>query len=473
MYNKTVPRLVLIVVLVASFLFVPVTSVEALQSPTYSDNTYWRWWYVEQSTGVSVENAENTDYGIGTGEYISNNGGGSRADAYTWVKDKYDNAVNATANSIDYYYNVVDDIYNKSVDYAEKGYYTAENALRKTVDTAGKTVYNVSSSDFWNGFYNSMFNGGGYKDKYSQGNNNSYNTEVNGGNVNISYVGIYILKPNQIPLNGIFQNAYELNAYEQIYYSSNNTYEGNILINAGGEYIILSPGYNYGNVYYGEIEVINYDSSARKYNIKCTLYRTADRVETFNTAIYLKNGYTGSEVTNGSTPVLQPSQMGFIINPQTGARIPVYTDTTQNPFTINPDGTVTMPDGTTVPIYIDPEDISNDGWLWLLKYIDDRDKTEPTQNPYGQPWNTQNDGTALGGFFSGLLSDISSLFSGLIDSIKKIFEGLAKIIADAIKNLIDSLLDFNMNDIQFSTPIEFNLIDAVVEKFFNMFGIEV
>lgn len=469
MYNKTVPRLVLIVVLVASFLFVPVTSVEALQSPTYTDNTYWRWWYVEQSTGVSIENAENTDYGVGTGEYISNNGGGSRADAYTWVKDKYDNAVNATANRVDYYYNVVDDIYNKSVDYAEKGYYTAENALRKTVDNAGKTVYNVSSSDFWNGFYNSMFNGGGYNNIYEPSNNDTYNGTVNNINYSLEWYGVV----ENIDSNGYLPQEITTQYSNRISTKATKTNE------VYGKTVAVKVTYDDNVVYIWTgstmyADRIEYRGMTKNENTySFNYYWVSVYGSTYNSTISVTiNGNIENENTTNQ-PTLLPSQMGFIINPSTGESIPVYTDTTQNPFTINPDGTVTFPDGTTVPIYVDPEDISGDGWLWLLKYIDDRDKTEPTQNPYGQPWNTQNDGTALGGFFSGLLSDISSLFSGLIDSIKKIFEGLAKIIADAIKNLIDSLLDFNMNDIQFSTPIEFNLIDAVVEKFFNMFGIEV
>lgn len=463
MYNKTVPRLVLIVVLVASFLFVPVTSVEALQSPTYSDNTYWRWWYVEQSTGVSVEDAENTDFGIGTGEYVSNNGGGSRADAYSWVKDKYDNAVNATANSVDYYYNVVDDIYNKSVDYAEKGYYTAENSLRKTVDAAGKTVYNVSSSDFWNGFYNSMFNGGGYKEQYGESNDSVVNGVSNGVAYSIRYIGRGNVL-NRGSADTFLSQSWNKYLNYTIYGDGKISGYPIFEINYGGETYYKY----YTNDQMGAIEGITLNTTYNYYGGK---FIVPSSTAEWGFGWDILGGSTEQNTTN--IPTILPSQMGFIINPQTGERIPVYTDTTQNPFTINPDGTVTFPDGTTIPIYVDPEDISGDGWLWLLKYIDDRDKTEPTQNPYGQPWNTQNDGTVLGGFFSGLLSDISSLFSGLIDSIKKIFEGLAKIIADAIKNLIDSLLDFNMNDIQFSTPIEFNLIDAVVEKFFNMFGIEV
>lgn len=463
MYNKTVPRLVLIVVLVASFLFVPVSSVEALQNPSYSDNTYWRWWYVEQSTGVSVENAENTDYGIGTGEYISNNGGGRRADAYAWVKDKYDNAVNATANSIDYYYNVVDDIYNKSVDYAEKGYYTAENALRKTVDTTGKTVYNVSSSDFWNGFYNSMFNGGGYKEQYGENSDSVVNGVSNGAAYSIRYIGRGNVL-NRGSADTFLSQSWNKYLNYTIYGDGKISGYPIFEINYGGETYYKY----YTNDQMGAIEGITLNTTYNYYGGKFIVPNSSAE---WGFGWDILGGSTEQNTTN--TPTILPSQMGFIINPQTGERIPVYTDTTQNPFTINPDGTITLPDGTTVPIYVDPQEISGDGWLWLLKYIDDRDKTEPIQNPYGQPWNTQNDGTTLGGFFSGLLSDISSLFSGLIDSIKKIFEGLAKIIADAIKNLIDSLLDFNMNDIQFSTPIEFNLIDAVVEKFFNMFGIEV
>lgn len=451
--NKHYSRMMSCGLMVIAFFLMPVFSASALSAPS-SDHNYWRWWYVEQSTGVSVEDANNTDYGIGTGEYISNNGGGSRADAYTWVKDKYDNAVNATANSVDYYYNVVDDIYNKSVDYAEKGYYTAENALRKTVDTAGKTVYNVSSSDFWNGFYNSMFNGGGYNQQYQEGvNNNSYNIPTDAGNVQLDVFIATKQKVGNRVDNTIFINAGEL-------------------ISANYNNVVIKATYNNESVYYGVtgdfrdiLYIISTDISIPTTNRIAVGVGYNDGWNTYTTiTIDLKDRITGN-AENNTTPIPQPSQMGFIINPQTGERIPVYTDTTtKNPFTINPDGTVTLQDGTTVPIYVDPDEISGDGWLWLLKYIDDRDNTDPNQNPFGQPWNTQNDGTVLGGLFTNLLKDISSIFSGIADTIKNLIDGLIKAIADLFK------IDFSLlNNIHLD--VDFNIIQTIIDKLLQFLGV--
>lgn len=456
--NKHYSRMMSCGLMVIAFFLMPVFSASALSAPS-SDHNYWKWWYIEQSTGVSVEDAGNTDYGIGTGEYINKHGGGSRADAYTWVKDKYDNAVNATANSVDYYYNVVDDIYNKSVDYAEKGYYTAENALRKTVDSAGKTVYNVSSSDFWNGFYNSMFNGGGYNNIYEDSPNDSYNTSVNNVNYTITKFGVYWIDGQEVessPFNGT------MSSYREPTILNNGRKNGDAIVSVAGGYIKLT-----GNPYSVSeftINNIEYDNNNNRYIVNWTMERANFELYNIVSVITLKTGNNGSQVSTGGTPVLQPSQMGFIINPQTGERIPVYTDTTQNPFTINPDGTVTFSDGTTVPIYVDPEDISDDGWLWLLKYIDDRDNTDPNQNPFGQPWNTQNDGTVLGGLFTNLLKDISSIFSGIADTIKKLIDGLIKAIADLFK------IDFSLlNNIHLD--VDFNIIQTIIDKLLQFLGV--
>lgn len=464
--NRLFPRICLCGSLIISFLFLPINNVYADGTSAYNDNTYWQYWYVEQQSGVSFDDVQPTDYGISVGEYV-NAHGYSVSDAIDTVTEQANNAANATADGLQYYWDAVQDVYSHSVDAAEVGYYKAEDALRKTVDTAGHAVYNVSSSDFWNGFYNSMYNGGGYNDIYVDQTEDGYTVNVNGTSYNVSYAGIGYISGDII--DGT------TDVYSTFTDGGSN---GRICFRVGDGYIAGRT------TWYGMSGsppngfTVTYDYYTN------TLTCHYQWLKSDNSGFWTEEAYAHftNNISSGeqsSTPVLQPSQMGFIIDPLTGDRIPVYTDPSQNPFTPNSDGTVDY-NGDTLPIYVDPIDISDDGWLWILKYLNDRDKTDPTQNPFGQPWNTQPDGTTQGGFFSNLVKDISSLFSGLGNLLKNVFDNLVKKFTDFVGIIVDGLKKFIEDFIDFDTSIfddididnNFGVITELYHTLLEILGVE-
>ena len=55
--------------------------------------------------------------------------------------------------------------------------------------------------------------------------------------------------------------------------------------------------------------------------------------------------------------------------------------------------------------YIDPSQLTDDGSLNILEWLDN-DNTQNPYNPFGNPWNTQDDGHILAVFLFKFIKDI-------------------------------------------------------------------
>lgn len=458
----------LVGVITALFLL-PINQVYA---DTYSDDsTYWRWWYVEQITdqmtdgnGVDTENIDDTYNGSTAGEYIYNSTGITADDVKEYVKTQYDNAVGYVDKTYDEYSNMIDDIWNSSVDVATNASYKAQKALRETVDTAGNTVVNVSSSSYWGNVYNDLYNNGSYKDVYVDVTDNSYTVGYNGQNVNFSFAGVgdynyYMNSPTTKPAPAnMFVSAPAL--FEQFVErtSSKNFAVGQMSVNGETYYFLIGSNNNYYYPY-SDFNVYSEDETRVHVTVKYDNIFYKDATFIFNGPI--------SGVGPGGTPVLQPKQVGFVMH--NGIKYPVYTDPSLNPFKVNDSGNVTWDDGSgTEPIYVDPKELTDDGWLNILENVDNSDNTENPYNPFGRPWNTQDDGSALGGFFGNLIKDIGSVFKGLADTLSKLFSGLI----DGILNALSSLFDINYNSITtVQLDVNFNIITTIWQKLLEILGV--
>lgn len=452
---------------ITAFFLLPFSSVYA--DGLTQDSEYWKWWYIENTTdaitegnGASADNLTDTYNGSTVGQYVYDQTGLTADDVKEYVQQQYDNATGYVEHNAEWYSSAIDDIWNSSIDVGTKAKYQAEKALRETVDTAGNTVVNVSSSDYWSNVYNDLFNSGAYNDQYTQNPDGGYNVNVNGVTYNISLAGIGDCTGILVNTD-TYTNVYQ--SYNQSALNSNNAYTGYPIFSVNGGYIGNASTSRLGNVYYYTLDNCTY--SGNVIYIYWTAYRTASRVETGISYLNCVNGSNISDIEQGSTSVLQPKQIGFVTH--NGIKYPVYSDPSLNPFKINDNGTVTWLDGSgDEPIYVDPTQLTDDGSLDILSWIDQDDLTQNPYNPFGKPWNTQDDGSILGGFFDNLVKDIGSVFNGLADKLSNLFSGLI----DGILNALSSLFDINYNSITtVQLDVNFNIINTVWQKLLEILGV--
>ena len=206
MNNKTFPRLACAFMMCFTFFLLPFNDVYA--DGYSSDADFWRWWYIEHQTdemtdgsGASAENINNTDSGQTAGTVIYNQSGVSRGDFIDHVEEQYNQVEGYIEHGVEWYVDKVNHVYDSTVTVATKTAYQTEKAVREVVDKTGNVIVDVSGSDFWHSAYNGLFNGNGYKDQYTEGENtNSYNVPTDIGNVTID-VGIYDKKIAGNPVN--------------------------------------------------------------------------------------------------------------------------------------------------------------------------------------------------------------------------------------------------------------------------------
>ena len=480
MNNRLFPRMCLVIPLITSFLFMPVTTVNATGYTSYAD--YWRWWYIEHTTdeitngsGASADNIQETDSGQTAGTVIYNQSGVTRGDFVDYVEEQYNQAEGYVQKGVEWYVDAVNHVYDSTVTVATKAAYQTEKAVREVVDGAGNVIVDVSGSDFWHSAYNSLFNNNGYKPQYSNVSDSGVNGTYNGNSFSVSCIGV-------VKSNDGFYNQIDSTIYTTVFqgitcYSSiGQLYQFGETLTSGYYANVWQITVN-GNTCYAHTSTwantrtaitLNYDGYETTYYYINVSYRGPAGGVIDDAKIYF-NG-AAENIGSNTAPVLQPAQCGFIV--YNGDRVPVYTDPSQNPFTINPDGTVDY-NGNTYPIYVDPDEISPEGWLKVLEFVDNEDQTENPYNPQGKPWNTQDDGTVLGGLFSDLVSDISSIFDSIADKISRFFEGIIDKIVNALKKFIVEFigdLDINtMTDLDVTNP--FNLISECFDILLESLGV--
>ena len=490
MNNKTFPRLACVFMMCFTFFLLPFNAVYADGYSTDSD--FWRWWYIEHTTdeitngsGASAENIQNTDNGQTAGTVIYNQSGVTRGDFIDYVEEQYNQAEGYIQKGVDYYVDAVNHVYDSTVTTATKAAYQTEKAVREVVDSTGKVIVDVSGSDFWHSVYNGLFNNNGYKTQYTEQHegvsvnfdngsvviinidygDRSYSWEYNGATDSVA--NNFLKYPENYCLQ--YRTTLESNKIIPLFKITLNTTYGNTIVyhpwtNFHSEAI---TAFNNGGI---KISEVTYSPNGNVIYYKWGYNNTYP----YSGTIYIKESVF-ENVTNNVTQIPQPSQCGFIV--YNGDRVPVYTDPSQNPFTINDDGTVDY-NGNTFPIYIESDPISPEGWLKILEYIDNQDQTENPYNPQGKPWNTQDDGTVLGGWFSDLVSDISSVIEGLKSQLNSIINDLL----DKIKNILKSLEDlikgiFIPDEFDFSQLFDFEiddnfgLIQQIIEYFLQAVGV--
>lgn len=477
MNKRLFPRMAFCLTLLTSFLFMPFSSVYA--DGLTQDSEYWKWWYIENTTdaitdgdGASADNLTDTYNGSTVGQYVYDQTGLTADDVKEYVQQQYDNATGYVEHTAEWYSSAIDDIWQSSIDVGTKAKYQAEKALRETVDTAGNTVVNVSSSGYWNNVYNDIFNSGGYNDQYQTSDNNSYNGTTTNGTFSLSCIGLGSVDTNSGILNGT------TNAYNSGSASMNNTrgaFIFSVNVNGSSGYFSLGHGWAINNGF--TIDNVSYSYNGNEITITLT-FRTST---TYTDTNVLRLTDTITSGSAGGTPVLQPKQVGFVLH--NGIKYPVYTDPSLNPFKTNDNGTVTWNDGSgDEPIYVDPTQLTDDGSLDILDWLDNDDLTQNPYNPFGNPWNTQPDGSTLGGFFSNLIKDIGSIFEGLgklieslIDKIIKAIKDIANIIVDALKSFWNLLIgDIEEYPDLFETEVDdnFSMISDLYDLLLECMGVD-
>ena len=470
MNKRLFPRMCLLLPLITSFLFMPVNTVNA--TGYSSDADFWRWWYIEHQTdaitdgqGASAENIQNTDSGQTAGTVIYNQSGVTRGDFIDYVEEQYNQAEEYLQKGVEYYVDAVNHVYDSTVTAGTKAAYQTQKAVREVVDSTGKVIVDVSGSDFWHSAYNGLFNNNGYKDIYTQNPDGSWNGTAGGYSFTFRYVTVGYYIRGTASTNNPLYNGYDS-------YSSGGTQKVCIFIftcNGNTTYYIDNVRSDVNR--FENIQVYtNSNYPKRLYFSYRQVYNNGNTNDTWN---YITLSQNIGGTNSGTEPVLQPKQCGFIIDPSTGDRIPVYNDPSLNPFTVNGNGTVTDENGNDYPIYIDDKELTPDGWLQVLEYVDGEDQTQNPYNPQGKPWNTQDDGTVLGGLFSDLVSDISSIFDSIADKISRFFEGIIDKIVNALKKFIVEFigdLDINtMTDLDVTNP--FNLISECFDILLESLGV--
>lgn len=458
-----------------TFFLSPLTYYTAFATSTSNESEFWHGFYVEHVTkeisgnGVDIGNAESTDYGLTTGNYIYNKSGVSTQDIIDYVSEQYSNATGYVVESVSDYADKVKNVLNRTIDGTLSAGYKAEKALRTVVDSAGNVYYNVSSSDYWNGIYNKWFNNKGYKDQYTATQGDSYSVNTTQGSYNLTFVGIGGVDYNSGILNGTYNAHLTANA-------SMTGLDGKFIVsvshNGKTGYVELG---NIGHSFRSwTFNSINYSWNDNYVYIQFYYIDSWGDLEHDDGRVNFTDSIISADTSN--IPVLQPSQVGFIQYPL-GEKTPIYTDPSLNPsdWIINDNGTVTI-DGNDYPALIDEKEIDDNGWLDMLNLLDGEDSREMSlKDPWGAPWDTKDDGTELGGFFGNLVKDIQKMFKGIGDKIKEIFQKPIDVLSDLvdkIKTALTEFFTFSPDDLNVDVSFDFDILESIWDAFLEQFWLE-
>lgn len=469
---------------VLCFSFLPVVNASA--SSVLSDQEYYAYWYADNYCGVDWSQYSSTDDGSTIEDYTQRKGQKSFSQAIEDVAGEVQTAADTTYTRVyDAAKETVSKAYTTTAKAAE---YVAEKANR-TLETAAGTAYSVAGGSFWSSVFNDLFNNDGYKEQYVTPNNGQYNVNTSIGEINISFYGYTIgwgnhgnagifygynniIYPNGYGIGQNYNSFYTqpdlsstnyndctdyFDCWYKVTYNDQNgflrTYSGGSPSPQWAQILSdISVSFIDGNNYV----VIKIGTGENWYEL--TIYATIENVE------------------NGSNPVLQPSQVGFIRLPN-GDIVPVYTDKTKNDFDINDNGTVTLPNGDVVPIYIYPDELNPVGQTQILKFIN----TMPFQLPFGTndslPISSDGEGGSfleglgqlIGDIFSGLLEGLGEVLEAIANAIKDFFGFFKKIISDLFGGgLFEAFGNWNLNSI-----FHFDKLEELIYLFFELTGIEI
>lgn len=409
------------------FLFsFPVSSVGAIADDSDDASFYLNYW-VEEHTGIDMKDIPVTAYGMSYADYIY------RATGYTidyWVDNATDpgNFVNNTEEYL-YYVNynnaeLLKDLLSTTpiTETTSQVYGTNYN---QRVNSDGDI--NVSGSNYWNSVYNGLSQNG-YKDQYGSSGYDGYQANSsNGISYNVNYVGIGHTSGNA---SSWCSGSDDIDAY------SNNT-QGSFcfsVTNSSGQFAYFQSRNNWGFTDWNNKPInLTYSYNA-DYIIVNWQFEKSDHSGYWNDSAYLQvYGANFVSGQNTNAPVLQPRQVGYVI--KDGIKFPVYTDPSQNPFTINPDGTVSFPnDENTYPIFIDPDELSPDGDQYLIQYIinnyygNDNNDFDPfssdPNNRLNYPDSNTKDYTDGINSIIAWLKKIYNKESDIVKYLKKITKGL-------------------------------------------------
>lgn len=450
------------VLVCASFLFVfggscfaPLVYADTIEDMNKTD---WAYMYVDSHLGVDVSNIPVTYYGQTLGNYLSTQTENSQTALYNAIQtagqavqtgDYATGLQNEVSNAYSYAYS---NIYNTVVTDANIAHYTAQKTARTIADGA-KTLWDVSGSNFFNSVFNKLFTNGGYKEQYEHVNNGEYNISNENVNVNVTYYGTSQNFPN-----GYFNNIYE----NYVSLSGNTRYSNAPILNSNGIgiykitindiecYVALSGFGNMDDSFYNNFTVVNSGD-----NLIFYVYR----IEEQNKFLTITLKSTGN-LSQNSTPILQPSQLGVIY--LNGVKTPVYTDSTKNDFTVNPDGTVTTPNGDILPIYIDPTELSPEGDIILLNYYISLPDVTNNLNIYGQPLPNIN--------LKDNNNQISFTIDGLLDTlVDAILKALEQFFKEPVEDTAEETEEDAQKEYEFiENP--FGIISDIWAGFMGVFG---
>lgn len=414
------------VLVCASFLFVfggscfaPLVYADTIEDMNKTD---WAYMYVDSHLGVDVSNIPVTYYGQTLGNYLATQTENSQTALYNAIQtagqavqtgDYATGLQNEVSNAYSYAYS---NIYNTVVTDANIAHYTAQKTARTIADGA-KTLWDVSGSNFFNSVFNKLFTNGGYKEQYITETNGSYQGTTTDGkswSVNQLFYGQFDI--SNIANQSVFTNPmYEnlTNTYSGQYgFFLSFTLNGNVCYSGS-----RSDNGNYAPFY--RINTVSYINNNKTLRVNIGYGSNNSYPFNRNMDYYFQLNGEGS-ISQGGTQVLQPKQVGVIY--LNGVKTPVYTDSTKNDFTVNPDGTVTTPNGDILPIYIDPTELSPEGDIILLNYYISLPDVTNNLNIYGQPLpniNLKDNNNQISFTIDGLLDT-------LVDAILKALEQFFK-----------------------------------------------
>lgn len=435
-----------LVIALSFFLLSMPISVSAIADNSDDASFYLNYW-VEEHTGINMKEIPVTAYGMSYADYIYRQTG---CTIDYWV-DNATNPSNFGDNTNEYLENT---LYNDSELMKDL---LSTTPITNTTSQVYGTNYNqrvnsdgdinVSGSNYWNSIYNGLSQNG-YNDIYADVSDGSFNVSYNGQNISFSFAGVgdynYYMNsptPKPAPANmfvsapALFEQFVERNG-------SKNFAVGQMYVNGQTYYFLIGSNNNYYYPY-SDFNVYAEDQTRVHVSVKY------DNIF-YKDAIFIFNGAIGG-VGSGGTQVQQPKQCGYVL--KDGIKYSVYTDPSQNPFTINPDGTVSFPnDDNTYPIYIDPDELSPEGDQYMIQYI--------INNYYG---NDYNDFDPFSGDPNNRLNypdsntkDYSQGINSVLSWLKKIYNkecDVVKYLKQIAKGLPlnDSNISDNENEDKFDT----------------------
>ena len=443
----------IVAAMLASALAFVSVAVPDVSAATYDlNNVDWGYIYAESQCGVDYTQIQPTDYGSSLADIITKYGTTTFDNNLAFIQNSLETKgypPDYVNNLMQYYKNY---LHNTKVTGENLGHYATQKAERfvdKTLD--------VSGSSFWNSVYNKLFNNGGYNEQ----------TETN-------YTGNYTFPDGT---NVQFTNI----DWRDYVHNFNHTTPDGYSVQAGNSVSLdVQPSNTSGSRCYCQVSI---NGHIYFYAMRWSPWPNAvwDSVNhrficgdtnTYYWFILNCPASLGDPDEGGTTTIL-PEQVGFYIDPTTGQKVPIYTDPSRNNFTINPDGTITLPDGSIVPIRIDEDEISPEGWSQIFDWDV---KTPQPQNPLGYPWQDvtitpdgsggstiSGLGEALEGLFKGLGEGIAAAVSGVADAVADTMGGLGELVDDLTSlDWLGDIGEIDFNVFNFTTPLN-DIVDIVLQ----------